>query len=204
MASRAGAVAARKSEAALVAERVLGENLVTTNWNQSIQSGTISQGQRQFRYTLQNESWSQDSQNAMRQLTATVYFTSKIGSFPWSMSTLVSMARTAMRLTPPTDQPGLRALPRRRAAADRPALAFTLMEVLLAMAICAVVLVAINTVFSSAVRLRDKTTDAVEQALPLAQAMEIITRDLKGRPARAGSSRATSSATRSPWGRAWA
>ena len=39
--------------------------------------------------------------------------------------------------------------------------AFTLIEMLLAVAICAIVLVAINGVFATAVRLRDKTTDAV-------------------------------------------
>ena len=36
--------------------------------------------------------------------------------------------------------------------------AFTLVEVLLALAICSIVLVAINAVFATAVRLRDKTT----------------------------------------------
>jgi type II secretion system protein J len=50
---------------------------------------------------------------------------------------------------------------------------------LLALAICAVVLVAINTVFTSAVKLRDKTSEAVDETLPLTRAVEIITRDLK-------------------------
>src|SRR6267154_2195777 len=40
IATRAGEVAARKGEAALVAERVLNENVVTTNWNKSVQSGS--------------------------------------------------------------------------------------------------------------------------------------------------------------------
>jgi len=39
--------------------------------------------------------------------------------------------------------------------------------------------VAINTVFATAVKLRDKTSEAVDQAMPLAQAVQIITRDLK-------------------------
>ena len=46
IASLAGTVAARKGEAARVAQRVLTENLVTTNWNQSAQSGTVTEGQR--------------------------------------------------------------------------------------------------------------------------------------------------------------
>src|SRR5881397_2736423 len=43
IATRAGEVAARKGEAALVAERVLNENVATTNWNKSVQSGSVRQ-----------------------------------------------------------------------------------------------------------------------------------------------------------------
>jgi general secretion pathway protein J len=82
-----------------------------------------------------------------------------------------------MNLTPPNDAPRPSALPERRAAFCAPG--FTLIEVLLALAICAVVLVAINAVFSTAVKLRDKTTATVEEALPLAQALETIRHDLK-------------------------
>src|SRR5437867_6434981 len=52
IASRAGEVAARKSEAALVAERILNENIVTTNWNTTVQNGTVRQGIRDLRWTL--------------------------------------------------------------------------------------------------------------------------------------------------------
>jgi type II secretion system protein J len=58
--------------------------------------------------------------------------------------------------------------------------AFTLIEMLLAVAICAIVLVAINGVFATAVRLRDKTSEAVEEALPINRAMDMMVRDLKG------------------------
>jgi len=58
--------------------------------------------------------------------------------------------------------------------------AFTLIEMLLAVAICAIVLVAINGVFATALRLRDKTSDAVEAALPMSRAMDMMVRDLKG------------------------
>jgi type II secretion system protein J len=58
--------------------------------------------------------------------------------------------------------------------------AFTLIEMLLAVAICAIVLVAINGVFATAVRLRDKTSDAIEESLPLNRASEIMRRDLQG------------------------
>jgi type II secretion system protein J len=62
---------------------------------------------------------------------------------------------------------------------QRPTQAFTLVEVLLALAICAIVLVAINAVFATAVRLRDKTTGRISEALPLNQALDILRRDLK-------------------------
>ncbi len=90
IASRAGIVAARKSEAARVAVRVLNENIVTTNWNQSVQSGTLAEGIRQFRWTLHNDPWTQDPyQNAMRQLSVEVAFTAQGQDYAVRMSTLV-------------------------------------------------------------------------------------------------------------------
>ncbi len=56
---------------------------------------------------------------------------------------------------------------------------FTLIEVLLALAICAIVLVAINAVFATAVHLRDRTAANVNQTIPVNQALDIVSRDLK-------------------------
>src|ERR1035438_6697198 len=42
IASLAGTVAARKGEAARVAQRLLTETLITTNWNQSAQSAALA------------------------------------------------------------------------------------------------------------------------------------------------------------------
>src|ERR1700758_4151515 len=76
IASLAGTVAERKGEAARVAQRILNESLVTTNWNQTEQTGTITEGSRPFRWRLRNEPWAPDpSQNAMRQLSVEVVFT---------------------------------------------------------------------------------------------------------------------------------
>lgn len=58
--------------------------------------------------------------------------------------------------------------------------AFTLIEVLLAIGIFAIVLAAINTVFFAAMRLRAKATDALEDALPTDRAVGVIKRDLAG------------------------
>jgi Tfp pilus assembly protein PilV len=44
VASLAGEVAARKGAAARVADRILNESLVTTNWNNGTQSGTVTEG----------------------------------------------------------------------------------------------------------------------------------------------------------------
>ena len=56
--SRAGELADRKREAARVAERVLNESIVTTNWNKSATSGTVQEGDREYRWSLRTESWS--------------------------------------------------------------------------------------------------------------------------------------------------
>ena len=56
--------------------------------------------------------------------------------------------------------------------------AFTLLELLLAILVFSIVLGAIHVVFFSAFKLRNKTSEAVERALPLQQALGIIKRDL--------------------------
>jgi len=61
---------------------------------------------------------------------------------------------------------------------SRPASAFTLLEVLIATAVFAIVLAAMNTVFFSALRLRNRATDSVEAALPEQQALAVIKNDL--------------------------
>jgi type II secretion system protein J len=58
--------------------------------------------------------------------------------------------------------------------------AFTLIEVMLALAISAIILAAIGGVFYSAIRLRDRTTAALDEAAPLHQAMSIMRRDFAG------------------------
>ncbi len=61
IASRAGAVAERKREAVRVAERLLNENLVTTNLTQSAQSGVVKELDREYHWTLRTERWAMDS-----------------------------------------------------------------------------------------------------------------------------------------------
>src|ERR1051326_2452565 len=89
IASRAGEVAARKSEAALVAERILNESIVTTNWNNTVQSGVVRQGPREFKWTLHNDPWNQDpAENAMRLLWVEVIFGAQGRDYALRLSTL--------------------------------------------------------------------------------------------------------------------
>lgn len=89
IASLAGTVAERKGEAVRVAQRLLAESLLATNWNQSVQSGTLTEAQRQFRWTLQNDPWDQDhNQEAMRLLTVEVTYTARNRDYSVRLSTL--------------------------------------------------------------------------------------------------------------------
>jgi general secretion pathway protein J len=55
---------------------------------------------------------------------------------------------------------------------------FTLLEILLAILVFSIVLAAVHTVFFSAFKLRNKTSEAIERSLPLQQTLAVIKRDL--------------------------
>ena len=86
IASRAGAVAERKREAARVAERVLNETLVTTNWNQSAQSGVVKEMDREYQWRLRNDRW---TESTMQLLTVEVTFPVQGKDYAVQLSTLV-------------------------------------------------------------------------------------------------------------------
>lgn len=89
VASLAGTVAERKTRAARVAERILNESLVTTNWSKSSQSGTLEDGDREFRWTLRNETWSQEGNlYAPRMLTVEVKYAVQGQDYSVRLSTL--------------------------------------------------------------------------------------------------------------------
>src|SRR5204863_5790840 len=56
--------------------------------------------------------------------------------------------------------------------------AFTLLEVLIAVSAFALVLAAINAIFYGALRLRNKTAESIEEALPRQKTLAVMKRDL--------------------------
>lgn len=65
VASLAGEVADRKSQAARIADRVLNETMASTNVVQTSFSGTIVEGIREFQYRVAVEPWSQYMTNQL-------------------------------------------------------------------------------------------------------------------------------------------
>jgi len=57
--------------------------------------------------------------------------------------------------------------------------AFTLIELILAIGVAAIVLLAINAVFFGALRLRESATNAVDEATPIERALAVLRRDLQ-------------------------
>lgn len=65
IASLAGEVAERKSQASRIAESVLVDNLISTNSTATSLDGVALEGSREFRWTLRNEAWSQALTNKL-------------------------------------------------------------------------------------------------------------------------------------------
>ena len=90
VASRAGEVAGRRYQAGLVAERVLNEAIILTNWSQSSQTGKSRQGALEFEWTLRNEPWMEDRNvSSMRLLSVDVSFSAQGQNQVFTLSTLV-------------------------------------------------------------------------------------------------------------------
>lgn len=88
IASRAGEVAERKREAARVAERVLNESIVLTNWSSAAQSGTVQEADREYRWTLRTEPW---TESTMQLLSVQVTFPVQGKDYNVQMSTLANL-----------------------------------------------------------------------------------------------------------------
>ena len=88
VASLAGEVAVRKGAATRVADRVLNESLVTTNWNHGAQSGTATENGIDYRWTLKSQSW--PVQSVLSVVTAEVKFTAQGKDYAVTLNTLAS------------------------------------------------------------------------------------------------------------------
>jgi Tfp pilus assembly protein PilV len=99
--SLAGEVAARKSSAARIADRILSESLVTTNWTGGTQSGTIPEGALDFNWTLTSKNWPKDS---MQLLTAEVKFQAQGKDYSVALSTLAGSQNQSMTANPNSRQ----------------------------------------------------------------------------------------------------
>lgn len=86
IASRAGDVAERKAQAARIAANIINESVVTTNWSQSSQNGTMEDGAQQYKWTLECDPWDQDP---MRLLTVDVKYSVQGKDYSVQLSTLV-------------------------------------------------------------------------------------------------------------------
>jgi hypothetical protein len=95
-----GEVAARKSVAARIADRVLNESLVMTNWTSGAQGGTISEGPLDFKWTLTTQNWPPGPAQSvtlqsgpmvpMQIITAEVKFPAQGRDYSVTMSTLAT------------------------------------------------------------------------------------------------------------------
>jgi hypothetical protein len=100
IASLSGEVAARKTEAARVADRLLNESIVTTNW-MSARSGTVTEGTLDFRWTLSSQVWQQDPIAQMQLLTAEVKYSAQGRDFSVKLSTLANPQSQSLTTTGP-------------------------------------------------------------------------------------------------------
>src|SRR5208282_5088022 len=99
VASLAGEVAARKGTAARVADRILNESIITTNWSTGSQSGTAAEGAGEFHWTLNSQNWPGDTKAMMRLLTAGVTFSAQGHDYSVQLSTLAGSPAPAAAMT---------------------------------------------------------------------------------------------------------
>jgi type II secretory pathway pseudopilin PulG len=87
VATLTGDVAARKGAAARVADKVLNESIVLTNWNGGAQSGTVTEGAVEYRWKLTQQTW---TENDFQLLTAEVTFSAQGKDYGVKISTLAT------------------------------------------------------------------------------------------------------------------
>jgi len=95
VASRAGEVAQRKVVAARLAERLLNESLITTNWNRASQQGVIMEGPIQYSWAMRTETWTTEGNIAApRLLSVMVEFPVQNQKYSVRLSTLARVPQS--------------------------------------------------------------------------------------------------------------
>ena len=87
VAALAGDVAARKGAAARVADRVINESIVLTNWNGGGQNGVVTEAGVDYRWKLTQQNWTTPD---IQLLTATVAFAAQGKDYGVTISTLAN------------------------------------------------------------------------------------------------------------------
>lgn len=98
VANLAGLVAERKAVAARVADQVMNELLVTGNWQQSNQRGTVRDGYLEYRWQVDQENW---EWGTLRLLTVEVFYEVQGREYEVRLRTL---ADPSLGLTTSTNQ----------------------------------------------------------------------------------------------------
>ena len=86
VANLSGQVAERKGIATRLADRLLTELVVTGQWKQSAQSGTVQEDHGQYHWQLRNDVWAKDT---MRQVSIQVTFAAQGQDYDVVLTTLV-------------------------------------------------------------------------------------------------------------------
>ena len=96
VAGQSGEFAARKSAAVRVADKVLNETIASTNWTSSV-SGVVTDSGHDFHWTLNNQSWPQDS--ALQLVTVEVTFSAGGRECAVHLSTLANVPGATATMT---------------------------------------------------------------------------------------------------------
>lgn len=86
VANLSGQVAERKGSAAQLADRLLNEMIVTSQWKESVQRGTVVEGPYQYRWQMRNEPWDKE---AIRLVSIQVTFAIQGRDYDVRLSTLL-------------------------------------------------------------------------------------------------------------------
>jgi prepilin-type N-terminal cleavage/methylation domain-containing protein len=96
VASRAGILGQRKAAAMRIAERVLNELIVTDGLTQNTANGTVAEGDQSYAWTMQTESWPEDTMNVV---TVSVVFNVQGNDYNMSLSSIYDPSLAAITVT---------------------------------------------------------------------------------------------------------